>query len=431
LRAPRATLGRARPEHRGAVALALLALALAAIFTHSIPFAGGTGHVVRARFAQANEINVATPVRIGGVDVGHVRALDPGPDHSTVVVMQITQPGVRLHQDASAQIRWRTLLGGSMYLALDPGSPSAAYLRGPIPIARTASQVDWDQFNDQYPAPARRALRQLLAGLDQTLAAPAGEGATLHTLGPALQTIGRGADALRGQDTGDLSKLVRSSASALNALSSDQQSLQGLVDGAERTLAVIAADHTALAQTLQLTPPALSSTQLTMQSTNQTLTQLDPLVRALQPGANEIAPTTQELDPLLRQANRVLPATIPLLTAARPALTQLGAMSDHGTPLIAGLEPTIRRLEDNLIPFLDRTDPDTRLRNYEAIGPFASDLDSAAGQYDASGYLLRFDLGLGPNSVLLPCDTGLAPAQLARCNALNQVLGLVLGGGHQ
>ena len=55
---------------------------------------GGGGRTLTADFAQANEVNDSTPVRVGGVAVGTVERLDPGPAHTTILVMRITQPGL-------------------------------------------------------------------------------------------------------------------------------------------------------------------------------------------------------------------------------------------------------------------------------------------------------------------------------------------------
>jgi ABC-type transporter Mla subunit MlaD len=421
-----------RTERTGALAVAVILALMYVALTHTIPFLGGDGgRLVRAEFAQANEVNNETLVRVGGVAVGHVQGVEPAPGHTTMLLMRITQAGVVLHSDASARIAWRTLLGGSMAVDLNLGSASAPVLSGPIPLSATSSQVDWDQLNSLLAPPTRFETQRILGGLRTTLSDPLGAGRTLHALAPALATIGPAADALRGQNIGDLPGLVRSAGQTAGALGASDAALQGLLDGAQRTLLITASDHAELQQALQLSPPALASTQVTMSVLATTLTRLDPLVVQLRPAVRALAPTTAVLQPMLSRASRVLSDAVPLLNVAPGALHALGAAGAQGTPLIGGLSPTVRRLNGQLIPFLNTRDTDIKLKVFEAIGPFFSDVNSAASQFDGSSWFLHFDASAGLNSVSLPCDPGFNGSQLLRCNAVNEVLGLLSARKHR
>lgn len=420
-----------REQRRGALVVAIGLLLLAVAFTDQVPFLGGSGgRTVVARFAQANQVDTATPVRVHGVDVGRVAALRAGPGNTTDVVMSITTAGVHLHRDASAQIRWRTLLGGSMYIDLAPGSPSAPPLSGVISPVRTETQVDWDQLNNIYPTPTRRAFQQMLAGFSGGLSAPVQEGRTLHVLGPDASVLGQGSDALRGEQIGDLPRLVRTTAATVRALSADTRSLQGLVTGADGTLAVTASHNAALSRAIQLSPPALDSTLQTSNTVNRMLYDLDPLVSQLEPGARELGPATQVMRPMLERMNRVLNDTRPLLRAAPAAVRGLGTMARQGAPLMASLRPLVARLNTNLIPWLGQTDGDTRLRLYQAIGPFFSALDDSLGSYDANGYVYNFNVQVSSGSVLLPCDTGPGGTNVQACAAAKAALSRRMAGGH-
>jgi ABC-type transporter Mla subunit MlaD len=148
-----------RERWQGAIVGAVLLLLIFVAFTGQVPLFGGeSGTTVTARFAQANQLDDATPVRVGGVDVGHVSELLAAPGNTTDVKMLITTAGVTLHSDASAQIRWRTLLGGSMYVDVNSGSPTAPPLTGTIPLDHTGTQVDWRRCTCWDP-PHRRSGR--------------------------------------------------------------------------------------------------------------------------------------------------------------------------------------------------------------------------------------------------------------------------------
>ena len=67
---------------------------------------------------------------------------------------------------------------------------------------------------------------------------------------------------------------------------------------------------------------------------------------------------------------------------------------------MTGLDPTLKRLDGELIPFLNERDNETRLRNIDAIGPFWSSLAMAASEYDREGHRIRFTVLPGINSLI-------------------------------
>ena len=111
-------------------------------------------------------------------------------------------------------------------------------------------------------------------------------------------------------------------------------------------------------------------------------------------------------------------------------------------PLLNRLDPTVDRLNDELLPFLAERDDSTRLRNYEAIGPFFSALDTVATPLNSAGHLLQFAVLLGANSVISlntpvarslepamrVCETQLPARAARRCTAAGQVLSTMFGG---
>jgi virulence factor Mce-like protein len=390
-----------RPLISGLVVIGVVMFALVGAATRHIPLTGKSGHPVRAEFAAADQVSKRTVVRVGGIEVGRVDKVQAGstPTRTSLVTMRITNSHVKLHQDASAQIRWRTLLGGLMYIDLQPGSPSAPLLGdAPIPASQTSSQVELDQFLQPYTGTTAQAQRDLLKGLRYTFTDPQGVGRTLRTL-PVLRTVGRGLKPLRGTESGDLRRLVAATAKTVQALD-DTAGLRDLVAGADRTLGVTEARRNELGQLLDLAPPSLDSTFTTMARLRTTLDHLDPLAARLRPGARALAPAAQATTPALRQTRALLREIRPLLRAAGPTFDALGGASRSGVPLMAQLDPTLTRLDGELLPYLRKRDSGTRLLNYEAIGPFWAALAMDAGEFDRAGYRIRFTVPFGPNSFI-------------------------------
>lgn len=416
---------RPRPLRTGVVALAVLGALLVVAFTQEVPFAGKGGRLVKAEFADAGQlVEERTPVRVRGIAVGTVDRVEPGETGRTsVVTMRIDDDDVVLGRDASARIRYRTILGGSRLVELDPGSPSAPPLgEATIPLGRTGSQVTWDDFNQPFDGDTRLAQRQMLSGFRESFAAPRETGRTLELIAPTLSTIGEWAEALRGSETGELRRMVTATANTLAGLSREQGALQTLVEGAERTLAATAGRREDLGAMVELAPAALASTATTSRRLRTTLDRLDPLVADLRPGARELAPAARALRPALDEAELLLRESAPLLRDARPTLRDLASMSREGVPLIAGLRPTLRRLEDDLLPMLRERDPEAGLRTYEAIGPAFAAAGGWASSFDSGGHLLHFSGSIAADSIVVPCGPDLELGEQKRCDAVNELV---------
>lgn len=392
----------------GAIVVGLMALALVAGVSGGVPFVGGeSGRVVTAEFTganPANQVNDLTPVRIAGVEVGTVESVDPGKTPASATVrMRIEDDDVVLRRDARAEVRWRTVLGGNMYIDLQPGSPSAPVLGDAgIPASRTASQAELDDVLQVYDRGTDERQRQMLRGLRDGLADPQGVGRSIEVAGPALRTVGRGLEPLRGRQRDDLRGLVRATARTVAGLGRDPAALEQLVTGANRTLAVPAARRRELGELLALAPSSLDSTLVTMRRLDVTLGRLDPVVSRLRVAAPRIAPAADAATPTLARTRTLLRSARPLLRAAGPTLTSLKGAGRNGVPLIDRLDPTVRRLNAQVLPFLERRDGSTKLRNYEAIGPFFSSLATVAAPLNDAGQLLQFAVAPGPGSTLTP-----------------------------
>src|ERR1700760_3135526 len=109
--------------------MAVIAAALLMFFgfTKHIPFTHG--YILKAQFESANAIRVNSPVRIAGVEVGKVTAVDPlQGTNAAVVVMDLKKKALPIHNDATAKIRPRIFLEGNFFVDLQPGTPDAPNL---------------------------------------------------------------------------------------------------------------------------------------------------------------------------------------------------------------------------------------------------------------------------------------------------------------
>ena len=128
----------------GLAAVLVIAAAVYFAFGGSTPFASSP-FVLKAVFTSETQLNIPSPVRIAGVDVGQVTSVRrlPGSTQAAVVTMDIDSGGLPIHANATASIRTRIFLEGNFYVDLQPGSPNAPILNsgGTLPAANTSGPV--------------------------------------------------------------------------------------------------------------------------------------------------------------------------------------------------------------------------------------------------------------------------------------------------
>lgn len=400
-------------------------------FVHHLPFMGGPeGRVVLAEVRTAANVNKRTPVRVGGIDVGTIeKVVASGAGHTSTIAMRLKDDDVDLRSDASADVRFRTLLGGSMYIDLHPGSASAPPLGNrTIPLARTTAQVDWDEFNGIFAEPVPEAQRKIIKGFADALESPKPLRRLLRDAPPAFGSFGRSASASRGRDDGELTELIRNANRVLRGFAADGYALGDTISGAQRTVTSMARARSALSDTLESAPAALRSARTAMTRFDRTLSALDPLAEELLPGLREVEPSARRMRPAMASLEGLLGEAEPLLESAPPALESLRDAARAGLPMIDALKPLTDRLNGRFLPFLNTYNPKIRLKVYEMFGPFMSVHNDSQKGFDDNGFFLRTVAQQSPYSVLLPCPAG-DSVQDPTCLTLVRVYKRLMKGG--
>lgn len=385
-------MNRRRPPRRAAgIGLAAALVAFVAVaFGGGLPLpAGDPAQTITADVVSSGDLRAGDDVRVDGVRVGKVASVDlaPGARHARVR-LAIDDHTLEVHADARLALRWRTVLGGAMFADLDPGTPGTPPLGDrPLTTAQTSAQTELDDVVALAKGTTAPAVRTLLGETAKGLHDPADLRGLLREA-PRLPTIARGLAPLRGSRAGDLPRLIRAAARVTSSLGADRHRLADLVTGADGTFGTIADHRRPLAATLQRAPAALAATDRLLVRVTDTLPELDPLADALVPGLRALTRTAPD-------ARRTLTDLADTAAAARPLLRELpptvGGLARAATPLrqtLDGLRPILAKSLRSLLPWLDRRDPQTKLKTYEAIGPTAA----VAGhpEYDAGGFFLPF-----------------------------------------
>jgi phospholipid/cholesterol/gamma-HCH transport system substrate-binding protein len=447
-RAPRKKLFEIQPGlhkpklvRNGAIFTVFVAIFLYIIYTKpALPLFSSSGKTITADFAYAADVVPGrTPVRVLGVDVGTVTGIARMANLRGVQVTMTLNDGsgVTVKQDASASLRWRTLLGLNYYVDLTPGSTSAPPLGDrAIPESQTSSQVELDQALQPLNAQGRQALTTMIDQFDAGFAAPSAVRQTIRDTAPAMRNLAAGLPGLRGTVPGqDLPALVTSTGQWMGAAARDEVALGGLIDNGAIALGVTAAQRLALGSTFDHAPDALQQTEATMARLRATIATLNPIAQRLEPGAVKLYRAATLARTALSAATPLLHDLKPTLAAIRPSVKALAKAAKAGVPVIASLTPTLDRVQSSFLPFLNQTDPETKLKEYEAVGPAVAGVGSAISLGDQYGTLAGFEAGFGENAVagISPCSTNLlnptVPLQdKVDCQALVQVLESIFTG---
>jgi virulence factor Mce-like protein len=384
----------------------------------------------RAVFRSAQQLRAGNPVRIDGVEAGTVKDIALDSDGArAIVTMDMDESSGDLYSDARATVRWRTVLGGSFYVDLERGTPAAGALKpAGIPIERTKSQVELDEVTSVIEGRARKGLQTLPGELATALRDPADPKRLLKEVAGVSPDATIALRALRGRvPERDLRALVANTARTMEALDRPREELRAVVAGAGATLATTANRRAEIRSTISRAPAVMRNTEVTLQRLTATLDGVDPLLARLRAPAGEVAATVARLRPTVVEAADLLDRARPLLRALRPAASSLQRAAEAGLPLLTGLEPSLDRLDDAILPMLSEKDPATTKSTAVMIGgTFAGLASGAGGQMDALGHFIRFPATAGNSSVYsLPCQSYLANPdkdELVACQTLEQAM---------
>ena len=390
--------------------LVALAVTIVATYLTFFGFPHPGGYRIHAVFpATGGDLRAGTPVRIAGVNVGHVTEVGHGPGGTALATLRIGDAGRPIHADATAKIRPRLFLENNVFVDLRPGSPSAPELHagGTIPLSQTAIAVQLDQVLDVLDADTRR---QLQTGLQELASALDGGGARalhegLRVWPRAFRSIAGAMEDVRGRGAHDLSGAIAGASRVSRTLAVRDRELSDLVGQFARTVHVFATHRRALGDTL-------AGAAHTLSTARPALADLDPALPALERTAREVRPalaaTPATLDPavpFLRRARSLLaPESLPRLTRlARPLVSDLVPLEPRLVDLLRLVRPVVACVQRNALPVLEGKVDDGSLSTgqpvWQELLHFTVGLASAGQNFDGNGFGVRYLAGAGPDVV--------------------------------
>ena len=394
---------RARFVAAGAAAFATAAV-LGAVGAGGDDPAGGK-YLVRAEFDNASFITTGENVKVSGVTVGTVHALDVTPDHHAVLVLQIDDPAFRpFRRDAHCRIGVQSLIGeqfveceptevrgGDRAAAaplprIDSGPGEGEYL---LPVKQNSSPVGADLLNDIMRVPEQQRLPLIINEFGAGLS---GNGESLRAAikraSPALQQADKLVAILAEQDQ-TLSRLVAESDAVLGPLADHRRDLTGFLKHAGQTATATAQEGDALEANFAKFPAFLRELGPAADRLGELADQTTPTIRALAAQAPAVNEATARLGPLAKQST--------------PALKTLGDVADRGRKTFPQLDALVSRLGELGLPLRPLSADLAALSSsfdktggIESLMRFIYFYTGTVNGEDASGHYTR--AGLGPNA---------------------------------
>ena len=390
-------------------------------FTKRLPF--DSKYEVQAVVASSNELRKGSPVRIAGVDVGKLAKISEGPGDTTVLKLEIADEGRPVHSDARLSIRPRLFLEGGFTIALEPGSPSAPELEdgGTIPLSQTARPVQFDEILATFDTPTRENLKTTLAefktGTEGGAAASLRQ-ATLEAA-PALRDLAVVAEAGRGEQPRDLSRLVAGASRVTGALADREGQLAPLVENLNRTAGALGDHDAELAASVRELDPTLAAVPGALAAFERALPPLRRFQAATLPSLPLVTPTLTRLRTFGRQLDAVAgspakPSEFPrLLVRLRPALRDIPKLSLLVRGLYPVVGPVVPCVRDNLAPVLNSKLDDGALSSGRPVWQDflhgLVGLTSSSQSFDANGLWMRYLFAADSASIPAPDPTGARP----------------------
>ncbi|ETD30575.1 MCE family protein [Williamsia sp. D3] len=208
--------------------LVLLMLSTSAFFLNSLPMIGA-GVIYSADFSEAAGLKPDAEVRVAGVKVGNVRAVELDGE-KVRVDMQVSKAWIGNQTTASIQIK--TVLG-QKYIALDPQGSELADPKDVIPLSRTTSPYDViEAFSDAADQIEEVDTNQLATSMRTLSDAFSGTPADLRA---SLDGLTRLSETIASRDQ-KVQELLEATKDTSKILADRNQEFERLINGAGQLL---------------------------------------------------------------------------------------------------------------------------------------------------------------------------------------------------
>ncbi|MGI8727947.1 MAG: MlaD family protein, partial [Solirubrobacterales bacterium] len=327
---------------------------------------------ITAFFPEATALALEADVRVGGVNIGKVKEIEPAPiekrvngKDTTAAVMEIEPRFAPISSDAEAILRQKTLLGETFVeltggtetgertmpvalgAAANPTPSSLAAAGEPIPedgelpIGQVTEATQVDELFNALGGKTRTITRELIGSGAIALDGRGGDlNDALGNLSPLIEDATEITELVERQRPA-VQGLIRDTGNVFAAVRREQGVLRGSITGAADTFGGLADAQDELAETVAILPTFERESLATLQRLDRLRENAEPVVAALLPVADDISPTLRSARQLAPPLRRVLVELGPLLDAAEEGLPAASSVTRELRPLLRELDPLL------------------------------------------------------------------------------------------
>ncbi len=358
--------------------------------------------------AQAVVPGQGQTVRVAGVDIGEVKAVDLV-DGRGIITFEIERKYLPIYRDATILMRPTTGLK-DMFFDLDPGTSEAGeYDEGEmIPMTNTLPDVNLDEILEALDADTQAYLRMLLVGAGKGLDGRAQElGKLLGSLGPINEDLGVLNEQVAKRRE-DLASLVHSFNLLTNRVGRVESELTNLVSSSQVALGAIAERDPDVQRFIAELPGTLAQAEETFTDMTEFARILGPTFDSLRPFARNLPELNESNIRLAKVATPIVRDEIrPFVRSAREPIPDLRRAAIRFGEATPHLERTFSKLNvlGNMAAYNPRgaEDVGTAGRNEGYLfwaawlGHNTASIYSAG---DGNGYYRRIYLSMGCDQIL-------------------------------
>ncbi len=302
---------------------------------------------LRVPFKEATQLAEQSDVRISGVSVGKVQAIDLAPNgEDALATIYLEDKYGPIPRGTRAILRTKTLLGET-YVELTPGDADDRDLPdgATLPIGQVAESVQLDEIFRTFDARTRAAFQEWQR---QAAIAVQGRGQDFSNAFAELEPTFVEFDRLfRVLDTQRLAvgQLFRNGAITFRALRGREGQLADLIQSSNAVFQTAAARDRDIEALFRVFPTFLDESRLTFDRLREFAVNTDPLMRQLVPAAEELSPTLIALSRFAPEAKGFFEGFAPVIRRsgrAFPAFREF--LRDDFPTLLRALDPFLRNL---------------------------------------------------------------------------------------
>ncbi len=282
------------------------AVLVVVVAVFAVVLGGGSSYQVRAIFVNASQIVTGDQVEVGGSPIGSVSSIVLTPHGQAQLTLAISDPTFRpLRQGTEATVRQTSLSGiANRYIDLRLGPEAAPRIpnNGVIGTTNTTSAVDLDQLFNTLDAPTLKGLQAVIQG---SASQYAGRGREAQVgwayLNPSIASSSMLFREVN-RDSSRFTKFIVASSNLFTAISRRSADVSGLVQNLATTTGALAAQRTALGESIQRLPGFMRLANTTFVNLRRALDDLTPLVNVSKPVAPKLEQLLVQLRPLVQEA---------------------------------------------------------------------------------------------------------------------------------